>query len=116
MQEPFNCSRDLRRRAPIADWSRNILKFAHRAAETEVVCVHHFRALLDFLALKADIGNPVLAAGIGAARDVKSQLLIETRNAIFKFVHQPARESLCLRDGELAELRAGASDRAAPKR
>ena len=69
----------------------------------------------DLLALDADVGDPVLAATVGASGDVKFQMLIETGQAFFQFFDQPAREALCLRDGELAEFCAAARHRAAPE-
>ena len=71
--------------------------------------------MLDLLAFDADVGDPVLSATVGAAGDVEAKLLVELRQALFKFVDKPAGEALGLRDGELAELRAGAGDGAAPE-
>ena len=74
-----------------------------------------FRALLDFFALEADIGNPVLAAGIRAAGNIYFERLIEFGDALFEFFDEPAGEGFCFSDGEFAEFGAGAGDGAAPE-
>src|ERR1700760_3147919 len=71
--------------------------------------------MLDFFAFKADVGNPMLAAAIRAAGHVQLQLLIELRNPFLDLFDQPARKALRLRNSKLAELRAGAGNRAAPE-
>jgi hypothetical protein len=43
---------------------------AHRSAEAEVVGVGELAFVLDLLAFDADVGDPVLAAAVGAAGDV----------------------------------------------
>jgi hypothetical protein len=88
---------------------------ADRSAEAEVVGVGELALVLDLLAFDADVGDPVLAAAIGAAGDVQLELLVELRQALFELVDEPAREALGLSDGQLAELRAGAGDGAAPE-
>ena len=89
---------------------------ADRSAEAEVVGVGQLAFVLDLLAFDADVGDPVLAAAVGAAGDVEPELLIELRNALFEFVDEPAGEAFGLGDGELAEFGAGAGDGAAPER
>ena len=66
-----------------------------------------------FLALDADVGDPVLTATVGASGYVQLQVLIETGQTLFQFFDQPAREALGFGDGELAEFRAAAGDCAA---
>ena len=71
---------------------------------------------LDFLSFKADIGNPVLAAGVGATGDVEFEMLIERGEAVFEFLDDPTREALGFGDRELAEFGSGAGNGAAPER
>ncbi len=52
---------------------------ADRSAEAEVVGVGQLALVLDLLAFDADVGDPVLAAAVGAAGDVEPELLIELR-------------------------------------
>src|SRR5205085_5377164 len=70
---------------------------------------------LDLFALKADVGDPVLAATIRAAGDVQLELLIEFGKSVLEFLDKPARERLRFGDSDLAELGAGAGDGAAPE-
>ena len=102
-------------RAAIADRARDAGVLANRSAEAEVVSIDELAFVLDLLAFDADVGDPVLAAAVGAAGDVQPQLLIELRQALFKLVDQPAREALGLGDGQLAEFGARAGDGAAPE-
>ena len=46
--------------------------FADGSADAEVEGVDHLAVLLDLLAFEADVGDPVLAAGVGAAGDVEA--------------------------------------------
>ena len=62
--------RDIFRGAAISDLARNAGVLADGAAYAEVVGVDEIRALLDFFAFEADIGDPVLAAGVRATGDV----------------------------------------------
>ena len=55
----------------------------------------------------------MLAAAVGAAGNVQFELLIELRQPLFHLFHQPARKTLGLGDGELAELGTGAGNCAA---
>ena len=71
--------------------------------------------MLNFFPFEADIGDPVLAAGIRAARDIQFERLIELRDAFFEFLDEPAAEGFRLGDGELAEFGARAGNRAAQK-
>ena len=41
--------------------------------------------MLDLLAFEADVGDPVLAAGVGAAGDVELDLLVEAGEAVLPF-------------------------------
>src|SRR5262249_33643284 len=62
-------------------------------------------------ALKADVSDVVLAAGVRAAVEVNADRLRPTPLAFPVAGHLP-QAVLCLRDGEVAELVAGAGDRA----
>ena len=104
-----------RRGAAIADRARDGGVLADRSAEAEVVGVGQLALVLDLLAFEADVGDPVLAAAVGAAGDVELELLVELGQALFELVDEPAGEALGLGDGELAELGAGAGDGAAPE-
>ena len=115
-EQTFDGLRDIFRGAAIADLPRNAGVLANGAAYAEVVGIDEIRALLDFFAFEADVGDPVLAASVGAAGDVQFERLIEFRDALFEFFDEPAREGFGLSDGEFAEFGAGASDGAAPER
>src|SRR5271170_8221527 len=64
--------------AAVANGSRNGGELPEAAAYAEVVGIDHLAVDSDFLAFNADVGDPVLAATVGAAGDVEFQLLIET--------------------------------------
>src|SRR5690242_6410059 len=98
--------------AAVTDGARNRSNFAEAAAHAEVVGVHHFSFVLDFLAFDADIGDPVLAATVGAAGDMQLDLLVEAGEAFVEFGAQPAREALGFGQRELAEFGPGARHRA----
>ena len=114
-QQALDGFRHQRRGAAIADRARDGSVLADRSAEAEVEGVGELALVLDLLAFDADVGDPVLAAAIGAAGDVQAELLVELRQALFEFVDEPAGEALGLSDGQLAELGAGAGDGAAPE-
>src|SRR5580765_611588 len=88
---------------------------ADGAAQAEVIGIPGAAINFELLAFQSDVGDPVLAATVRAARDVELQLLIKLRQALFQFFHQPARESLGLSNGQFAELAAGAGNGAAPE-
>ena len=104
-----------RRGAAIADRAGDGSVLADRSAKAEVIGVGQLALVLDLLAFHADVGDPVLAAAVGAAGDVEAKLLIELRQALFEFVDKPAGKALGLGDGELAEFGARAGDGAAPE-
>jgi hypothetical protein len=114
-QQALDCFGDERRGAAIADGARDSGVLAYGSAEAEVVGVGELAFVLDLLAFDADVGNPVLAAAVGAAGYVELELLVESGQALFKFVDDPAGEAFGLSDGQLAELGAGAGDGAAPE-
>src|SRR5262249_18556835 len=115
-QQPLDGLGDLGGIAAIAHWTRGALVPAHCPADTEIICVHQSAITLQLLSLDAAVGDPVLAATIGAAGHVQLQLLIEGWKTLFQLLHQPACEPFSLSDCQLAELRASAGDRAAPER
>src|SRR5215467_328049 len=100
-------------RAAIADRPRDGRNLPEAAAHAEVVSVDQFAVLFDLLAFDADIGDPVLAAAVGAAGDVQLDLLREAGQAFVQFAGKPAREAFRFGEGKLAEFRARAGDRAA---
>ena len=87
-----------------------------RSANAKVISIDETSIDFHLLAIDANVGNPVLSAAVRTPGNVQFQVLIEARQALLQFFHQPAREALCLRDRQLAEFRAAASDRAAPER
>ena len=64
---------------------------ADSAADAEVVGVDELAVVLDLLAFDADVGDPVLAAAVGAAGDVELELLVEAGQALFELLDEPAR-------------------------
>src|SRR5581483_12380012 len=90
-EQPFERLRHLARFAAVPDWPRDSLVLANRAANDEVVGVDEAAFRLDLLAFETDIGDPVLAATVGAAGDVQLELLIEFRQPVLEFFHKPAR-------------------------
>src|SRR6266849_7965832 len=114
-EQPLDRRGHLGGRRAIANGARRRLLSAHRAADAEVVGVDHAPVHLGLFPLEADIGDPVLAAAIGTAGDVDLQMLLEARQPRFEIVHQAVRESLGLREGDLAELAARAGDGATPE-
>jgi hypothetical protein len=94
----------------VADLAGDVGVLAYGPADAEVEGVDHLAVLLDLLAFEADVGDPALTAGVGAAGDVKSNLLVEAGKALLEIGDEPLVEGLGLGDGELAELGAGAGD------
>ena len=83
---------------------------AHGSTDAEVERSDQRSILLDLLAFKTDLGDPVLSAGVGAAGDVELDLLVEGGKALFHLGDEPACEALSLRDGELAKFGTSAGD------
>ena len=88
---------------------------ADGSAKAEVVGVGELAVVLDLLAFHADVGDPVLAAAVGASGYVEAELLVELRQALLELIDEPAGEALGLGDGQLAEFSAGAGNGAAPE-
>src|SRR5271166_3529217 len=87
-----------------------------RSSNAEVVGVEKAIVYFDLLALNADVRNPMLAATVRASGDMQFHVLIESRQTLFEFFHQPAREAFGLGDREFAEFRTAARDRSARER
>jgi hypothetical protein len=94
--------------APEANGTRNGSDVANTATNAEIVGVDQFAIDLDFLAFDADVGDPVLAATIGAAGDVQFELMLEIGIAIFESFSEPASEALGFGESEFAKFGAGA--------
>src|ERR1700688_5183464 len=114
-EQPFNRVGHGVRGAAIAYWARDARELADAAADAEVIGVDHFAVLLDFLALDADVGDPVLAATVGASGDVQLELLFEGGQTLFEFLGQPARKAFGFGQRQLAEFGAGARNSATRK-
>src|SRR3954453_11983313 len=102
-------------RAAISNRPRRGLIQAERATDAKIVSIDEAIADLNLLAFNTDVGDPVLTATVGATGHVQLQVLIESRQAIFELFYQPTRESFGLGDGEFAEFRAAAGNRATSK-
>jgi len=94
--------------APKANGTRDGSDVANTAANAEIVGFDQFAIDLDFLALDADVGDPVLAATIGAAGDVQFELMLEIGMSMFESFGEPAGEALGFGESEFAKFRAGA--------
>lgn len=99
--------------AAIADRTGDGGDLADTATDAEIVGIDHLAVGLDFFALDADVGDPVLAAGVGAAGDVEAKLLLIIGETVFEFFGEPAGEGFGFGEGEFAEFGAGAGDGAA---
>lgn len=91
-------------------------ELANAAAYAEIVGVDHLAVLLDFFSFEADIGNPVLAAGVGAAGDVELDFLLIAWETFVELFGEPAGIRFCFGESELAEFGAGAGHGAADER
>src|SRR5271169_539427 len=78
--------------ATVADRPSNGGELPNTATDAEIVGVDHFAAGLDFFALDADVGDPVLAAGVGAAGDVQAKVVLIVGKSLFEFFAEPAGE------------------------
>src|SRR5438270_9370068 len=90
------------RQAAISGGPRGCLMQAQRTSNAEVVGVEQAVVHFDLLALYPEVGDPVLAATVGAARDVQLQMLVESGEALIELLDQPAREGFGFGDGKLA--------------
>src|SRR5450755_2488110 len=98
-QQSFDRVRNIGGQATVANRTRDRRMRSHRAAHAEVVSILHAAIDFDFLAFKSEVGNPVLAAAIGAAGYVQFQMLFESRQAFFEFLDQPTGKVFGLGDG-----------------
>src|SRR5262245_55270746 len=78
-QQALHCRSHLGGRQAKSDRTGDRLMAADGAADAEVVGVDDRSVDFDLLALDAEIGDPMLAAAVRAARDVDPELLIEAR-------------------------------------
>src|ERR1700757_2897302 len=101
---------NVRGRAAISHRSGYRSDVANASAYAEVIRIHHFSADFDFLALDADIRNPMLAATVRASGDVQFNLFENPRQPFVEFGGEPARETLGFRQCQLAEFRSRARD------
>ncbi len=92
------------------------MELADRAADAEVVRVLHATIDFDFLAFDAEVGDPMLAATVGASGDVQFQLLVESGQTFIQFANEPAREALGFGERQLAIFGTSAGDGSAQKR
>src|SRR5271169_3616351 len=113
IQETLDSVRDFVRRATVAHRASDGRDFADAATDTEVVGIDHFAARFDFLAFDPDIRNPVLAAGVRAARDVQSEFVLVIGETIFGLFRAPAGVRLSCSECKFAEFGASAGDGAA---
>ena len=88
-------------------------ELAYAAAHAEIVGVYHLAVLLDFFAFDADVGDPVLAAGVGAAGDVELDVFLVAGKTLVELFGEPAGVGLGFSESEFAEFGAGAGDGAA---
>src|SRR5579862_370457 len=114
-QEPLDSVRDKRSSATVADGTGDAGVLSYGSAQAKVVGIRQLAFMLDFLSFDADVGNPVLAAAVGTAGDMKPKLLIKLWQALFEFLDKPTGKAFCLRDGKFAKFGAGAGDSAAPE-
>ena len=85
---------------------------AERAAQQDVVpLVALALGVAHGRALEAEVADPVLAAGVGAAVEVESELGDLVAEAALEVLDQAAEPPLRLGDGEVAVRLAGAADR-----
>src|SRR5678815_2311951 len=107
-QQPLDRSGNFKRGAAIADGARDGGECSERTSDAEVVGVDRLAVDLELLAFDPEVGNPVLAATVGAPGHVKFEVLIEAGQSLIEFFDQPARKTFRFGDRELAELGAGA--------
>ena len=115
-QQALNGVWHFRGQAAIPGGSGRRLMQAERAAHAEVIGVEQAVLHLDLLAFDTKVGDPVLAATVGAPSDVQLEVLVESGEALIQLLDQPSREGLGFRDGELAELGTAARDGAARRK
>src|SRR6516164_9281713 len=103
-------------RAAKANGTRDRSDLSDTSADAEVVGVDHFSVDFGFLALDADVSDPVLSARVGAAGNVQTNVLLIVGQTLFKLLGKPAGEGLRFGKREFAEFRTSAGNRAASER
>src|SRR5260221_3766964 len=88
-------------------------ELADAATYAEIVGIDHFAFVLDFFSFDADVGDPVLAAGVGAAGDVELDVFLISGETLFELLGEPAGVGLGFGESEFAEFGTGAGDGAA---
>jgi len=99
--------------AAVADGTGDGSELADSAANAKIVGVDELAVLFDFFAFDADVGDPVLAATVGAAGDVELDVFAEAGETVFELFGEPAGERFGFGESEFAEFGAGAGDGAA---
>src|SRR5271165_376275 len=114
-QQSFYGVRHVEGRAAVSNRTSDGLMFANCSSNAKVVSVDKLAVVLDLLAFKANISDPVLAATVGAPRDVQLEVLLEARQSLIEFFGQPAAKRFGLSDCEFAKFGSRAGDDAAPE-
>ncbi len=114
-QQALERARHFRGGAAVAHGPGGSLMKAESAPDAEVVRVLHLAVHFDFLALDADVGDPVLAATVRATSHVELEVLIESGKTLFQLFDKPSRETFGFSDRKLAEFSTTASDRTSRK-
>src|SRR3990172_12883027 len=96
----------------VADRPRHGLVGPGGPADAEGVGVPEAAVPLALLPLETEVGDPVLAAAVGAVRHADLEMLLEAGRPGLEIRDQPVREALGLGQRDLAELAARAADRA----
>ena len=115
LQQSLDRVRNFGCESAVADRTSDRLMESDRSTEAEIVGVQQAVSGFDFFAFDADIGNPVLAATVGAAGDVQLQVLLKAGEPFLQLFDEPARKTLGFGDRELAEFRTAAGDGASPE-
>jgi hypothetical protein len=92
-KKTLNGIRYIRGSAAITNRPGNRSKLSDASTDAEVISVDHPAIYFDFLALDADIGDPMLPATIGAASYVYTKLFLKIREPLLELVGKPASES-----------------------
>ena len=106
---------NLRSYAAIAQRSSRSRILSHGSANAEIERIDELAFVLYLLPFDTDVGDLMLSTAIRATGDVQFELLVELGNAQFHLFHQPPREGLGLRDGQLAKLGSSAGNRSSPE-
>ncbi len=88
-QQAFNRFGAIFGRGTVADLAGDGGVLADGATDAEVERVDHLAVLLDLLPLEANVCDPALAAGVGAAGDMQLDLLVEAGQPLFHLAGEP---------------------------